>query len=219
MTDPFTIYYAGDLFDHKHLIGNAILASYIEKCSESQYKCIVPQNLEQPSRRGVDIRNKDLRMVMECDLGIFNFDGADLDSGTVVEFMFAKALDIPVVLFRSDLRVSGDQHRDDWNLMCSFYPRTEIVQFNGMAWYKEINEASNSLDETIERLYTRIASKVIEGLDTVRKTPPLSKGNRTQIEEWYRWALRFAGSGLEQYSAKPGYVEKIVSRKLEKGLI
>jgi len=219
MTDPFTIYFAGDLFDHKHLIGNAILASYIEKCSEGQYKCIVPQNLEQPSRRGVDIRNKDLRMVMECDLGIFNFDGADLDSGTVVEFMFAKALDIPVVLFRSDLRVSGDQHRDDWNLMCSFYPRTEIVQFNGMAWYKEINEASNSLDETIERLYTRIASKVIEGLDTVRKTPPLSKGNQAQIQEWYRWALRFAGSGLEQYSAKPGYVEKIVSRKLEKGLI
>lgn len=219
MKDPFTIYYAGDLFDHKHLVGNAILASYIEKCSEGQYKCIVPQNLEQPSRRGVDIRNKDLRMVMECDLGIFNFDGADLDSGTVAEFMYAKALDIPAVLFRSDLRISGDQHRDDWNLMCSFYPRTEIIQFNGMAWYKEINEASNSLDETIERLYTRIASKVIEGLDTVRKTTPLSKGDQAQTEEWYRWALRFAGSGLEQYSAKPGYVEKIVSRKLEKGLV
>ena len=133
--------------------------------------------------------------------------------------MFAKALDVPAVLFRSDLRVSGDQGRDDWNLMCSFYPRTEIVQFNAMAWYKEINEDSNSLDETIERLYTRIASKVIEGLDAVRKIPPLPKGDQAQIEELYRWALRFAGSGLEKFSAKPGYIEQIVARKLEKALI
>ncbi len=81
MTESFTIYYAGDLFDHKHLIGNAILAKYIEKCSEGRYECIVPQNLEQPVRRGVDIRNKDLGKVMECDLGIFNFDGADLRHG------------------------------------------------------------------------------------------------------------------------------------------
>ena len=52
MSNPFTIYFAGDLFDHKHLIGNAILASYIETRSEGQYKCIVPQDLEQPVGRG-----------------------------------------------------------------------------------------------------------------------------------------------------------------------
>ena len=219
MTDPFTIYYAGDLFDHKHLIGNAILATYIENCSDGRYKCIVPQHLEQPVRRGVDIRNQDLRMVMECDLGLFNFDGADLDSGTVAEFMFAKTLDIPAVLFRSDLRNSGDQGRDPWNLMCSFYPRTEIVQFNGMAWYREVNGESSSLDKTIEQLYTRIATKVIEGLDDARKTSPLPKGDLAQIVELYRWALRFAGSGLEKFSDEPGYVEGIVSRKLERELI
>ncbi|MEZ4657679.1 MAG: hypothetical protein R2911_08915 [Caldilineaceae bacterium] len=50
MTTPYTIYFAGDLFDHKHLIGNAILASYIESCSNGQYKCIVPQNLEHAGR-------------------------------------------------------------------------------------------------------------------------------------------------------------------------
>lgn len=219
MTAPFTIYYAGDLFDHKHLIGNAILANYIEKCSEGQYECVVPQNLEHPVRRGVDIRNQDLRKVMECDLGLFNFDGADLDSGTVVEFMFAKTLDIPAVLFRSDLRASGDHGPDDWNLMCSFYPRTEIVRFNAMAWYREINGESSSLDNTTERLYTRIASKVIEALDNVKEVPPLPKGDQAQIEELFRWALRFAGSGLEKYSTEPGYVEGIVSRKLEKKLI
>ena len=79
----------------------------------------------------VDIRNQDLKQVMACDLALFNFDGTDLDSGTVVEFMMAKVLDIPSVLLRSDFRASGDQERegDDWNLMCSFYPRSKKVQF------------------------------------------------------------------------------------------
>ena len=161
MTDPYTIYLAGDWFDHKHLIGNAILASYIESVSQGQYTCLVPQDLEQPTGRGVDIRNNDLRGVMECDLGIFNFDGADLDSGTVAEFMYAKLLDIPAVLLRSDLRSRGDSDRDPWNLMCSYYPRTEIVQFNGMAWYKEATAASTSLAQATESLYTRIAVTLI----------------------------------------------------------
>ena len=30
----YSIYFAGDLFDHKHLIGNALLAEAIEKYSD-----------------------------------------------------------------------------------------------------------------------------------------------------------------------------------------
>ena len=37
MTEPFRIYFAGDLFDHKDLIGNSILQSHIEKISEGRY--------------------------------------------------------------------------------------------------------------------------------------------------------------------------------------
>ena len=166
------------------------------------------------------IRNNDLRMVLECDLGLFNFDGADLDSGTAVEFLYAKSLDIPAVLFRSDLRSRGEQEdRDPWNLMCSFYPRSTKVQFNAMAWYKEVAQASNSVEETIERLYARIADTLIEALDAVRAEPPLPKGDQAQVEAMYRWALRFAGSGLEALADKPGYVEEIIAAKHEKGLI
>jgi nucleoside 2-deoxyribosyltransferase len=220
MSNPFTIYFAGDLFDHKHLVGNAILAAYIEKCSAGRYRCIVPQNLEQPVGRGIAIRNTDLRMVLECDLGLFNFDGADLDSGTVAEFMYAKSLDVPAVLFRSDLRSRGEQEdRDPWNLMCSFYPRSQKVQFNGMAWYKEIATNNTSLDETIERLYTKIANRLIAALDQVRQEPALPKGDRSQVIALYRWALRFAGGGLETLAEEPGYVERVVAGKIEKGLI
>ena len=135
----FSVYFAGDLFDHKHLIGNALLAEAIERHSDGRYTCVTPQDLEQSTGRAADIRNQDLKQVMACDLGLFNFDGADLDSGTVVEFMMAKFLDIPAVVLRSDFRSSGDQDKDgdDWNLMCSFYPRVRQVRFNAMAWYQE----------------------------------------------------------------------------------
>ena len=52
-----------------------------------------------------------------------------LDSGTVVEFVYAKLLDIPAVILRTDFRGGGDQDTDGdaWNLMVSFYPRTRNV--------------------------------------------------------------------------------------------
>jgi nucleoside 2-deoxyribosyltransferase len=219
MSESFTIYFAGGLFNHKELVGNALLASYIEQCSEGRYTCIVPQDLEHPTRRGVDIRNNDLKHVLLCDLGLFNFDGTELDSGTVVEFMFAKALDIPAVILRSDPRVSGDQDRDDWNLMCSFYPRTGIVRFNGIAWYKTARRESGVLSEAIDRLYIQTASRLIEALDAVRGEPPLPKGEQLQLEALYHWALRFPGSGLEELCAEPGFIEQVVARKRSKGLL
>ena len=80
----YTVYFAGALFDHKELIGNALLASYIDELSKGKYKCVLPQDLEQTTDRAVAIRNQDLAQVMKCDLAIFNFDGSELDSGTVL---------------------------------------------------------------------------------------------------------------------------------------
>ncbi len=217
----FKVYFAGALFDHKELIGNALLASHIEQRSEGLYQCIVPQDLEQTTGRAVDIRNQDLKQVMECDLALFNFDGTELDSGTVVEFMFAKFLDIPSVILRSDFRSSGDQDKngDDWNLMCSFYPRTLKVQFNAMAFYQQAIKESHSLNEAMERLYSKIASLLIEGLDSVRSIPPLPKGDQTQLEALYQWALKFPGNGLEKLCSQPAFVEELVAAKIKKGLI
>lgn len=219
MTDSFTIYFAGDLFDHKHLIGNAILASYIESYSDGRYRCVVPQDMEQPTGRGVVIRNNDLRAVMECDLGLFNFDGADLDSGTVAEFMYAKMLDIPAVLFRSDLRSRGDSDRDPWNLMCSYYPRTEKVQFNGMALYKEVAAECGSVSETVEQLYLRVSAQLIDALDAVRQIKPLPNGGLENLATLYRWAVLFPGSGMDELLNEPGYVEQVIERKKRKGLL
>ena len=229
----FTVYFAGDLFDHKHLAGNELLAGAVDRRSGGRYACVLPQDLEQATERMVDIRNQDLMQVMACDLGLFNFDGTDLDSGTVVEFMLAKMLDIPSVLLRSDFRASGDQERegDDWNLMCSFYPRTKKVQFNAMAWYQETRRDGGQGDGTdggqgdgapadnwSDRLYGRIAEAIIEALDEVRTEPSAFGGDEARISAVYAWAARFPGSGFDA-ACGPGFVEKTIAEKRRKGLL
>ena len=100
MSDTYSIYFAGDLFNHKDLIGNLLLSEAIEKESSGRYLCVVPQHLEQSTNRSIDIRNSDLSEIIKADLILLNFDGTELDSGTVVEFLFAKALDIQAVILR-----------------------------------------------------------------------------------------------------------------------
>jgi Nucleoside 2-deoxyribosyltransferase len=221
MTGAFTVYFAGALFDHKDLLGNAWLASYLEQGAAGRYVCVLPQNIEQVTARAVDIRNHDLWQIMRCDLALFNFDGTELDAGTVVEFMFAKLLDIPAVILRSDFRASGDQGAggDAWNLMCSFYPRTQIVQLNAIAWYQQASAIGGTLQDILQRFYVRIAAVVLASLDAVRQEPPLPKGTGAEVARLYQWALRFPGGGLADYGADPAWIEALVTRKSEKGLV
>ena len=221
----YTIYFAGELFDHKHLLGNALLAERIARLSDGMYRCVLPQDLEQTHSRAVDIRNQDLIGVATCDLALFNFDGSDLDSGTVVEFVYAKMLDIPAVILRTDFRGGGDQDSggDAWNLMASFYPRTRNVTLNAMAWYQEARGESATVADASARYCDRIAKAVIEALDAVRAEPPHLEAAPDGVERLYRWALRFPGSGLAERMAGDApldeAIHRLVSGKLDKGLL
>lgn len=160
-----SIYFAGSLFNHKDLTGNMLLARAIELASDKEYTVSLPQNIEFGTGRSVDIRDSDIKAIMSSDLALFNFDGTDLDSGTVVEFMIAKFLDIPSVIIRTDFRKSGDQEigGDSWNLMCSFYPRTETVTVNSMELYNECNR-------DVVEIYNSLSSLIIEKFDLLVKT-------------------------------------------------
>ncbi len=220
MDNPFTIYFGGSLFNHKDLTGNALLAEYIEKCSGNKYRCCLPQNVEQHQTTALEIRNQDIAKLIECDLGLFNFDGTELDAGVVVEFMLAKFLDIPAVILRSDFRTCGEKEigGEDWNFMCSFYPRTQIVQFNAMLSYQEAVEESQTLNETFDIYYTRIARLVLESLDSVRTEQPLLKGNQKKLEILYQWALTFPGGGIDKLLSNTSFVDRILAAKIRKGL-
>jgi hypothetical protein len=221
MNDVYTIYFGGSLFNHKDLTGNALLAEYIEKCSDSKYRCCLPQNVEQHQTTAVDIRNKDITKVLECDLGLFNFDGTELDAGVVVEFMLAKFLDIPAVILRSDFRTCGEKEigGEDWNFMCSFYPRTRVVNFNAIQRYQEAIDESRKLNQAIDRYYNTIAELVIENLDSVRAEQPLLTGDHDKIEFLYQWALKFPGRGIDKLFSNPLFVEQTLAAKVKKGLV
>ena len=108
----FLVYFAGELFSSKHLVGNAALADAIAKVSNLSFACVLPQTLETGEMSAQDIRDKDIVTLIGCDLALFNFDGPELDSGTVTEFMFAKFADIPSLLLRAACaREGGRPHR------------------------------------------------------------------------------------------------------------
>jgi nucleoside 2-deoxyribosyltransferase len=220
MSPSFSVYMAGELFDHKDLVGNALLAKHIDCVSQGRYGCVLPQNIDMTDSPPGEIRDQDLKRLIRSDLSIFSFDGTELDSGTVVEFMVAKFLDIPSVIIRSDLRSSGDQGKDgdDWNLMCSFYPRTRIIRFNAMTVYQEAVRQNESIDDAIRELYGKMSSVIIENLDSVRRIPPLLKGKQRELEAVYNWALKFPGGGFEALCSEPSFVENLVAEKTDKGI-
>jgi nucleoside 2-deoxyribosyltransferase len=220
MNHQFTIYFGGSLFNHKDLTGNALLAEYIEKCSENKYRCCLPQSVEQHQTTALEIRDKDILKLIECDLGLFNFDGTELDAGVVVEFMLAKFLDIPAVILRSDFRTCGEKDvgDDDWNFMCSYYPRTQVVKFNSIQLYQEATAESQTLDQAFKVYYTAIAEMVIESLDLVRTEQSLLKGDRKKLETLYQWALTFPGGDIVKLVSSAPFVDQVVTAKIGKGL-
>jgi nucleoside 2-deoxyribosyltransferase len=209
-TPSYTIYFGGELFSSKHLFGNAVLAEAIFELSQGRYVPILPQNLEQREVTAQGVRDQDLRTLLDCDLGLFNYDGPELDSGTVVEFMVAKFADLPSVLLRTDFRKGGDQQDgsgDAWNLMSSFYPRTRVIQVDSMAIYKghfsqnpETPEPATLLERKEsrhagQRMIAQIAGDVIAALDAVLFMPPvLPKPLAEHVYHWLALMPGLAGS-------------------------
>src|SRR6202023_480031 len=152
-----SVYFAGELFSLKHLVGNAALADAIAKLSGGRFACVLPQTLEDRAMIAHEIRDQDIVALAGCDLAVFNFDGPELDSGTVAEFMLAKFADIPSLLLRTDFRRGGDQGVDPWNLMMSFYPRTRTLCLNSMEIYKKASCAGVPPAPAGQRLIEEVA--------------------------------------------------------------
>lgn len=224
-----TVYFASELFSLKHLIGNAYLAEAIYEKSHGRYLCVLPQNLEQRGNTAHSIRDQDILTLLQCDLGLFNYDGTELDSGTVVEFMFAKFADIPSVILRSDFRHGGDQRADPWNLMTSFYPRTTNVVIDSLGLYKTAMKSRRAQprDEIVrlagqhssadaQRMCERIAEACVRSLDRVAALDPVMP--RHLQEEVYNWlALMPAFRGKEKALRKQ--LEDILEHKARRGLL
>ena len=205
---PITIYWAGALFNHKELIGNLMLAKAVESMSDGRYSVRLPQDVQTPpSATAIDIRNADLKELIQCDAIVANFDGAELDSGTVVEFCIAKALDMPTVLLRTDFRNVGDADGIPWNLMCAGWPRTENLWIKSLADYHR---------HAVEDLHNALAHKIIQSLDKAYAMKPWLSAK--DAAAYFQRTIQSIGGGLSELLTDET-ITAIVERKRRKGLL
>jgi nucleoside 2-deoxyribosyltransferase len=196
----FLVYFAGELFSSKHLVGNAALADAIAKASDMNFVCTLPQALEDRDLGAHDIRDQDFVTLIGSDLAIFNFDGPELDSGTVAEFLFAKFADIPSLLLRTDFRRGGDQGDDPWNLMISFYPRTKTLCLNSMELYKKALSLGMSPVQAGQSLIEQVAVEAIKELELLSQSPPTLSNELA--EPVFRWISKMPGFNSASSSGK-----------------
>jgi nucleoside 2-deoxyribosyltransferase len=108
------IYLAGPLFTTPEREFNDELASWLRALG---HEVFVPQEHPASTPTGAAIFDKDLKGLNWADCVVAIMDGADPDSGTSWECGYAYAKKKPVVLFRSDLRGSGDAEDILYNAM------------------------------------------------------------------------------------------------------
>ncbi len=200
------VYVAGPLFDLKQLDGNQRFADAIEHHSEGRYKPILPQLLG-ASRDPIAIRNSCLRALIASDVAVFQLDGSEPDSGTVVEFMLARMLDMPSVLIRTDFRVGGDQAEagEPWNLMLSGWPRTASVVRHAMTLWGEGQDA-----------WGRLADDVIDAFEGVlRETSAIPPADQDAV---MARALVSCGMSLLKGAPEGFTVDRLVQTRRTKGL-
>ncbi|MCX6954855.1 MAG: nucleoside 2-deoxyribosyltransferase [Verrucomicrobia bacterium] len=224
----YTVYFGGELFSLKHLIGNAWLAEAIYEKSHGKYRCLLPQDLIPPGRTGRSIRDQDIRALIACDLALFNYDGPDLDSGTVVEFMFAKFADIPSVLLRSDVRNAGDYREEPWNLMSSYFPRTATVLVPSLFDYRTAMKRRRRQPDDVTRLAgqhssadaqhvcEQVAAQCVRALDRMLVTEPAMP--KYLREEAYHWLSLLPGLRGKEKALRREF-EHYLERKVERDLL
>ena len=169
-----TGYFAGALFSAQELVGNCALAAEIGRASGGIVQVDLPQDLSaQESGDGSGIRAADYLGMIRRDFVIANFNGPELDSGTVAEYIVASMIGMPRVQFRSDFRNVGDvrTHFPDpitvgptaavpYNLMLG-HDASATVFVNSMELYKAAGGP--------EALVGRIAAAVLRGIKLAYK--------------------------------------------------
>jgi nucleoside 2-deoxyribosyltransferase len=224
----YSIYLGGELFSLKHLIGNAWLAEAIYDKSHGKYRCLLPQDLVPPGRTGRSIRDQDIRALVACDLALFNYDGPDLDSGTVVEFMLAKFADIPSVLLRSDIRNAGDYRGEPWNLMSNYFPRTANIVVPSLLAYRAAAKRRRRTPDDITRLAGQhgsadaqvvceeIAAQCVRAFDRLLAIEPAMPKHLR--EEAYHWLALLPGLRGKEKALRKEF-ETYLEQKVEKDLL
>lgn len=232
---PYTVYSAGGLFTQDELAANVLLKEAVWRLSSGKFQLFLPQSreLQELDRPDVEayIRNTDLLEVVKADIVLVRFDGLELDSGTVVEFVVAKSLGKPTVVLRSDFRRSSCTGlAEPYNLMAKNWPRNIEVQLDSFRLWADLlsKERQVSSDGDMFQAMMRaelgmvktsvdeIAKQVIGGFEAVLEMEsPFPHEYREVVYQ----ALRFSpGSGYSELMTERE-LDKIVQRLRRNGTL
>ena len=212
---PYTVYAAGGLFTEQELAMNVLTKEAVWRLSDGSFQLLLPQSKElrdlDRTDREAYIRNDDLLQVLKADALIARFDGLELDSGTVVEYMVAKSLGKPAVLLRCDFRhLSGTGPEEPYNLMVKNWPRTVEVHVDAFVSYTGLlAQAREGLGEsgsfrskmqaelgTVQKSIDAVAKALIDGLEAALK---MESPYPPEVQEMVYRAFRYGpGGGFEQ---------------------
>ncbi|MBR4076098.1 MAG: nucleoside 2-deoxyribosyltransferase, partial [Lentisphaeria bacterium] len=168
------------------------------------------QDFESAQTDATSVRNNDYKLLMACDLIVANFDGVELDSGTVAEFCCAKMLDLPAVLFRTDFRNGVERPGAvvPWNLMISAYPRTVNLIINGM-------DELVRHDRDLEKYHTAIAERIIAAMDEVVEMQCILP--KKDLLSHYKRTLQLLGGGMSGLFTDEE-LQTLIAEKVQNGI-
>lgn len=182
-----TGYFAGALFSAQDLFGNRALGAEIERVSDGLVQIDLPQDLSvQETGNGKGTRSADYLGMIQRDFVIANFNGPELDSGTVAEYMVASMIGIPRVQFRSDFRNVGDV-RTYFDSSITVRP-TEAVPYNLMLGHDESATVFvNSMElykstVDLQEFLRKVANAALEGIRLAFKSQGAAPEDYTSHE-------------------------------------
>ena len=221
---PYTVYSAGGLFTQDELATNILLKEAVWRLSRGKFQLFLPQSreLQELDRPDVEayIRNTDLLEVVKADIVLVRFDGLELESGTVVEFVVAKSLGKPTVVLRSDFRRSSCTGLSEpYNLMVKNWPRNIEVQLNSFGLWadlfskeRQVSSDGDMFQEmmraelgTVKTSVDEIAKQVIAGFEAV-----------LEMESPFPHEYRKVVYQASRFSPGSGYSELMTERELDK---
>lgn len=214
-SEKYRVYLAGGLFSQHELTTNVAIKEAVWRFSNGRFEIVLPQSKELRQLDRADLaaylRNTDLKLVVEADILLARFDGVELDTGTVVEFMLAKMLGKPTIILRSDSRHLTSGGLDDpYDLMVKNWPRTVEVHIDSLMNYIQMiageREAPSGADSerffleaelaTIQRGMDATALRLIDALNSVIE---LESPYPPELQIAIYEAVRYApGAGFEQ---------------------
>jgi nucleoside 2-deoxyribosyltransferase len=213
--DSYLVYLAGGLFTQHELATNVSMKEAVWRLSSGRFELVLPQSKELRQLDTPDLpaylRNADLYQLVQSDVLIARFDGPELDTGAVVEFMVAKMLGKPSVIVRTDSRhLTGDGLDDPYNLMVKNWPRSITVHIDSVIDYvQKIAETRETLPDKgseerileaelaiVRKSTDAMAVRVIEALNSV---VTMESPYPLELREVVYEAVRFApGAGFDQ---------------------